>query len=119
MAQMDLEIVYLILTKVARGEVFYTYDPSQKGPGQTPGTITAKELAQIYQRITGRPIGSRVNWNTPLDQLNLFLSHCGLPALGKLVLQEGGAHPSSGEALTKVRNTQWPTFSALKNLYRK
>lgn len=119
MAQIDLETVYLILTKVAREEVFYTYDPSQRGPSQTPGTITAKELAQIYERITGRPIGSRVNWVTPLDQLNLFLSHCGLPALGKLVLQEGGAHSSSEEALAKVRNTQWPAFSTLKNLYRK
>jgi hypothetical protein len=118
MAQMDLEVVYLILTKVARGESFYTYDPSQKGPGQAPGTIASKELAQVYERITGRTIGSRVNWKTPLDQLNLFLSHCGLPAIGKLVMQDHGAGPSD-EALAKVRGTQWPAFSALKNLYRK
>jgi hypothetical protein len=119
MAQIDLQTVYLILTKVAHGDSFYTYNPSQTGPGQTPATITSKELAQIYERITGRPIGSRVNWKVPLDQLNLFLSHCGLPALGKIVFQEGGIQQSSEEALSKVRNTQWPAFSALKNLYRK
>jgi hypothetical protein len=118
MAQMDLEVVYLILTKVARGEAFYTYNPAQTEAGQASGTITAKELAQVYERITGRPIGSRVNWKTPLDQLNLFLSHCGLPALGKLVLQEDGARPAE-EAVAKVRGAQWPAFSALKNLYRK
>lgn len=118
MATIDLEIVYLILTKVAQKEDFYSYRATQTGPNQCPGAITTKELAILYERITGRQIGSRLNWNTPLDQLNLFLSHCGLPAIGKLVLQEGTTAPSD-EAFTKVHNTQWPAFNALKNLYRK
>ena len=118
MATIDLENLYLILTKVARKEDFYCYCATQAGPGQRPGTIASKELALVYERITGRPIGSRVNWNTPLNQLNLFLSHCGLPAIGKVVIQEGSP-PSSPDALARVHSAQWPAFSALKNLYRK
>ena len=118
MASIDPEVLYLILTKVARQENFYTYVATQDAPGQTPGTIAAKDLAAVYERITGNRVGSRVNWSVPLDQLNLFLSHCGLPALGKLVRQEKGLE-ATPEALGRVRDTQWPAFSALKNLYRK
>ena len=118
MATIDLEILYLILTKVARKEDFYNYTASQSGPGQKPGTISSKELALVYERIKGGHLGSRLNWSVHLEQLNLFLSHCGLPALAKVVLFEGVPNPSD-EALRKVQNAQWPTFSTLKNLYRK
>lgn len=118
MATIDLETLYLILTKVAQKADFYSYAAAQTGPGQKPGTISSKELALVYERITGRPVGSRVNWKTPLDQLDLFLSHCGLPAVGKVVLQEKGPAPSD-EALARVQNAQWPAFSRLKNLYKK
>lgn len=118
MATIDLESLYLILTKVARKEDFYSYCAAQTGPNQKPGTISSKELGLVYERITGRPVGSRVNWNTPLNQLNLFLSHCGLPAIGKVVLQ-AGSPTSSDEALSKVHSAQWPVFSVLKKLYRK
>jgi hypothetical protein len=118
MATLDLEVLYLILTKAARREDFYSYLAAQAGPGQQPGTITAKELSAVYERIKGVRLGTRVNWRPHLDQLNLFLSHCGLPALGKVLRQEGGPEPSP-EALAKVQGTQWPAFSALKNLYRK
>ncbi len=118
MAIIDLETLYLILTKVAQKTDFYSYSAAQTGVGQKPGTISSKELASVYERITGRTLGSRVNWNTSLDQLNLFLSHCGLPAIGKVVLQEKGPVPSE-EALARVQSAQWPAFSALKNLYKR
>jgi len=117
-AMIDLETLYLILTKVARKEDFYSYSAAQSAPSQRPGTVSSKELALVYERITGRRIGSGLKWDTPLDQLNLFLSHCGLPAIGKVVLLEGVPAPSD-EALAKVHSAQWPAFSALKNLYRK
>ena len=118
MATIDLEVLYLILTKVARREDFYSYSGAQSGPGQKPGTISGKELALVYERIKGVRLGSRVKWDTHLGQLNLFLSHCGLPALGKVLLQEGRPDPSP-EALAKVQDVQWPPFSSLKNLYKK
>jgi len=117
-ATIDLEVLYLILTKVARKEDFYNYSAAQTGPGQKPGTISAKEFSAVYERIKGTRLGSRVNWDTHLDQLNLFLSHCGLPALGKVLLQEGSPEPAA-DALAKVQSAQWPAFSALKNLYKK
>jgi hypothetical protein len=117
-ATIDLEILYLILTKVAQREDFYGYVAAQAGPGQMAGTISARELSAVYDRIKGTRLGSRVSWAPHLDQLNLFLSHCGLPALGK-VLRQDGAPATSPEALAKVHGTQWPAFGALKNLYRK
>ena len=115
MATIDLETLYLILTKVAQKVDFYTYNAAQTGPGQKPGTISSKELGLVYERITGRPVGSRVNWTASLDQLNLFLSHCGLPALGKVVLLEKGPEHD----LARVQSAQWPAFNVLKNLYKK
>lgn len=118
MSNIDSEVLYLILTKVARKEQFYSYDASQDRPGQKPGTISSKDLARVYERITGKRVGSRLNWKTPLEQLNILLSHCGLPAIGKVVLPDQGSEPTT-EALNKVQDTQWPAFSALRNLYKK
>lgn len=118
MSTIDPEVLYLILTKVARKETFYSYDAAQRGPGQRPGTISSRDLALVYERVTGNRVGTRLNWKTPLDHLDLFLSHCGLPALGKVVSLEKGPE-SSAVAQGKVQSTQWPAFNALKNLYRK
>ena len=118
MSNIDPEVLYLILTKVARKEPFYGYDAAQQQPIQKPGTISSRELALVYERVTGNRVGSRLNWKTPLEQLNLLLSHCGLPAIGKLVLLDQGPEPTP-EALDKVQGTQWPAFGALRNLYRK
>src|ERR1035437_5219175 len=99
----DLETLYLILTKVARKEDFYSYCAAQSAPSQRSGTISYKEVALVYELIIGRRIGSGLNWKAPLDQLNLFLSHCGLPAIGNVVLLKG-VPTSSDEALAKVHS---------------
>src|ERR1051326_55903 len=97
MATIDPEILYLILTKVARKETFYGYDPSRGVPGQ----ISARDLGAVYERITGSRVGARVNWSAHFSQLDLLLSHCGLPALSKVVRLESGPE-SSSEAVAKI-----------------
>ena len=86
MSKTDPEVLYLILTKVAARETFYNYDPVKLPSGQTPGTITHRQLGEVYERITGNRTSMRTNWNQPLDQLNTLLSQCGLPSLSPLLL---------------------------------
>ena len=111
MSNIDPEVLYLILTKVAAKEIFYSYDA-------TSGTITHRQLAEVYERVTNNRVGARLNWDTPLGQLNALLKKCGLPSLSAVVLEEGG-QSSSSDSLSKVQAAKWPPFSALKKLYRK
>ncbi len=108
MSSVDPEILYLILSKVALKVSFYTLD------GKTL-TITPKQLSEIYERITGSRVGSRVNWNLHLTQLNNLLLQCGLPAIGDVL--------SDQEKVTKnieiIHSTKWPTFVELKQIYAK
>ena len=108
MSSIDPEVLYLILTKVAAREPFYTLDGKS-------GTINGQQLGEVYERITGSRVGSRVNWEPSLTQINALLKKVGLPALG-LVFSED-SKPT--EALAKVQATKWPTFAALKALYAK
>ena len=104
----DPEVLYLILTKVAAKETFYGFD------GKT-GTITRRQLGEVYERITSSRVGSRVNWDPSLTQLNMLLQKCGLPALGVVLSDDG----KITNALNSVHSAKWPTFSALKALYAK
>jgi hypothetical protein len=106
MSTHDPEVLYLILTKVAAKEHFYGFQALQ-------GTILKRELAEVYERITGNRVGTRLNWDPHLTQLNALLSKCGLPALGAVV------EPTQPAELPKVHATKWPAFSALKDLYSK
>src|SRR3954471_19679990 len=60
MSNLDPEVLYLILSKVAAQETFYSYQP--QGAGRPLGTITPSELGQVYERITGSRVGTRLNW---------------------------------------------------------
>jgi hypothetical protein len=123
MSKIDPEVLYLILTKVAGGGAFYNYDPSTLPSTQPKGTITHRHLGEVYERITGNRVGTRINWNQPLDQLNALLSQCRLPSLSPLLLTsaEAGAVTSAPYAadIKAVQATAWPAFSALKSLYRR
>ncbi len=117
MSIVDSEVLYLILTKVAAKESFYTYDPNQIPSSQKPGTITCQQLGEVYERITGIRTGSRFNWNIPLNQLNGFLLQCSLPALGVVVVTAG--QDSSPALFSSAQATKWPPFGTLKSRYRK
>ena len=121
MSKIDPEVLYLILTKVAAKESFYNYEPSRLDPGQTPGTITQRQLGEVYERITCNRPGVRLNWDQQFEQLNSLLLKCGLPPLGAVVVAEKnqGAVPPSPESLNRVHAVKWPPFGNLKNLYRK
>ena len=123
MSKIDSEVLYLILTKVAARESFYNYDPARLPTGQIPGTITHRQLGEVYERITGNRMSLRTNWNVPLDQLNLLLAQCQLPPLSPVLLTsaEAGAkqETAASEELKKVHAAKWPPFSALKTLYRR
>ena len=121
MSKIDPEVLYLILTKVAGAQTFYNYDPAQAAPGQKPGTITLARLGEVYERVTGHSPGNRTAWTRPLNELNGFLGHCGLPPLGAVVVIDAPAPSGEKEPenLGKVRATRWPAFRDLKNLYRK
>ena len=108
MSSIDPEILYLILTKVATKEPFYSLDGKS-------GTITRRQLGEVYERITGNRVGSRVNWEPSLTQLNGLLKKCGLPAIGTVLSDEG----TITEAMKGVHSAKWPTFTALKALYAK
>lgn len=121
MSTIDPQVLYLILSKVAAKDFFYGFDAKQGAPGQTPGTITRRQLSEVYERITGNRVGARLNWDTQVGQLNTLLQKCGLPALGVVLLAEG-AQAVAGEqndALKRVHATKWPTFGELKGLYGK
>jgi hypothetical protein len=122
MSNIDPEVLYLILTKVAAKESFYSYDPARLPAGQPAGTITKEELGALYERITGNRVGSRLNWAPPLGQLNGLLLRCGLPPVGEVVLAARPAETAPAAlsaSLAKVHATKWPPFSGLKDLYRK
>jgi hypothetical protein len=126
MSKVDSEVLYLILTKVAAKEAFYTYDPKLLPTGQPAGTITHRQLGEAYERITGNRMSTRTNWNMPVDQLNALLARCGLPSLSPLLLtsaeaQAGPAARGAGPsvALLQTQAVKWPPFIALKGLYRK
>lgn len=120
--KIDSEVLYLILTKVAARVSFYNYDPATLPSGQIQGTITHRQLGDVYERVTGNRMSARTNWNVPLDQLNLLLARCQLPSLSPLLLTSAEANTKqeseTSEKLKKVHATQWPPFSALKSLYR-
>lgn len=119
MSSIDPEVLYLILTKTSARESFYGFDAMNPGPGQPPGTITPRQIAGVYERITGHRVGTRVNWVPPLTQLNALLARCALPPLGTLVRLETAGEPSATAtpgALDRVHATKWPTFGALKTL---
>jgi|GEM_PF-6675785 len=111
MSSIDPEVLYLILTKVAGKQTVYGFDANVPPSGQKPGTITRLQLAEVHERITGNRVGARLNWDTPIGQLDALLAKCGLPALRTVV------EPLNEALLIKVHATQWPAFSALKNLY--
>ncbi len=115
MSRIDPEVLYLILTKVASQESCYTYDPKELAPGQRSGTVTPKKLAEVYERITSHRVGSQLNWNAPLAQLDELLARCGLPALSGVVREANGVDEKPWSAPP----SKWPAFSALKELYRK
>lgn len=117
MSVTDPEVLYLILTKTSARESFYGFDAANPGPGQTPGTITSRQLAAVYERITGNRVGTRLNWATPITQLNTLLGKCKLPPLGVVFLAEGSTTDTA--ALAKAHATKWPPFGALKSLYTK
>jgi hypothetical protein len=108
MSSIDPEVLYLILTKVAAKEPFYSFDGKK-------GTITRRQLGEVYERITGSRVGSRMNWDAPLTQLNTLLQKCGLPAIGLVLSESGSITPE----LIAVHAKTWPPFSALKGLYSK
>ncbi|MGZ3697327.1 MAG: hypothetical protein ACXWP5_04415 [Bdellovibrionota bacterium] len=113
MSQIDPQVLYLILTKVAAKEIFYNFDGAK-----TTGTITTRQLGEVYERITGNRVGTRLNWTAHLSQVDLLLKQCGLPSLSPVVVIEGGA-AATPESLSKAHQTRWPPFAELKNLYRK
>ena len=119
MSSVDIEVLYLILTKVAAGATFYNYDPKQLPPGSIPGTITKKHLAEVYERITGLRTSGALNWGVPIKQIQDILARCKLPSLAPVVVDLEATHPSTAERVAKARATQWPAFSALKDLYKK
>ncbi len=123
MSKIDSEVLYLILTKVAAREKFYNYDPALLPSGQAPGTITHRQLGEVYERVTGNRMSIRTNWNPPLDQLNTLLGQCRLPSLSPLLLTSAeaaaGPPPERARELEKVHSMKWPLFSALKMLYRR
>lgn len=113
MSQIDPQVLYLILTKVAAKENFYGYDAAKPLAPLKPGTITPRSLGEVYDRITGGRSGARQNWAPHLQQLHDLVVRCGLPPLTTVV---DGAE---GEALTKVHAAAWPPFHELKKLYGK
>lgn len=123
MSKVDSEILYLILTRVAARQSFYNYEPQQLPSTQAAGTVTHRQLSEVYERITGNRTGIRMNWNIPLAQLNALLALCRLPSLSPVILTstEAGQPLSAAakRALSEVHATQWPPFGDLKNLYRK
>jgi hypothetical protein len=123
LSKIDPEVLYLILSKVAAGEAFYNYDPRTLPSGQPVGTITHRQLGEVYERITGNRMGIRTNWSPPLAQLDALLTQCRLPALSPLLLTSAeaasGAAPPDSAAMAKARAAKWPLFSALKGLYRR
>jgi hypothetical protein len=123
MSKIDPEVLYLILTKVAGRQSFYNYDVAQLPSGQAPGTITHRQLSEIYERITGNRMSVRTNWNLPLGQLNALLALCSLPSFSPLLLTSAEAGAGSQGAvsseLKRVHDQKWPPFSALKGLYRR
>lgn len=124
MSKIDPEVLYMILTKVAARAAFYNYDPAQLPSSQPEGTITHRQLGEVYERITGDRVGIRTNWNLPLDQLNVLLGHCRLPSLSPLLLTtaEASAPPGSAaetEARRRTQEQKWPAFGELKKLYRR
>jgi hypothetical protein len=110
-SKIDPEVLYLILTKVASREAFYTYDPARLPTGQSPGTVSPQQLGELYERITGNRVGASTKWSLPLDQLDLFLGRCKLPPLSPLLSGEP-------EGLKRAQAAKWPGFGALKKLYR-
>ena len=108
MSSIDPEVLYLILTKVAAKEPFYSLDGKS-------GTITRRQLGEVYERITGSRVGSRVNWDPTLLQLNTLLKKCGLPEIGPVLSDDGKVT----EAVALIHSKRWPTFAALKTLYAK
>ncbi|MBY0472188.1 hypothetical protein K2X30_13560 [bacterium] len=118
MSTVDPEILYLILSKTAAKESFYTFNAAQPGPGQLPGTITRRQLSAVYERITGNRNAGRLGWDAPLTQLNGLLKKCKLPPLGTVLLAEGDAPPDAA-VLAQVHAAKWPTFSGLKTLLQK
>jgi hypothetical protein len=123
MSKIDSEVLYLILTKVAAKESFYNYEPKLLPSTQAAGTVTHRQLGDVYERITGNRTGTRMNWNIPLGQLNALLALCKLPSLSPVILTSAEAGqpltPSAQRALSDVHATKWPPFSALKSLYRR
>lgn len=121
MSKIDSEVLYLILTKVAAQQSFYNYDPEKLPSGQSPGTITHRQLGEVYERITGDRMSVRTNWGPPLEQLNRLLAQCALPSLTPLLLTAAGATrvTETSVELKKVHAEKWPPFSALKGLYRR
>jgi hypothetical protein len=114
MSTIDPEILYLILSKVARREVVYQFDPTSS---PVPGTISKKQLAEVYERISGSRPGSRLNWQAPISQLSALLKRCQLPELGVVVLKDADSKPEAA-SLAKAHAASWPTFAELKKRYR-
>jgi hypothetical protein len=106
MSDIDPEVLYLILTKVASKERFYTLDGSTD-------TITPRQLGEVYERITGSRVGSRVNWEPSLKQLNLLLKKCKLPSLGDVLSVDG----TVADPVAAIGKTKWPTFGELKKRF--
>ncbi len=114
MSRIDPEVLYLILTKVAAKQTFYGYDPAQLATtGQKPGTISTRQLAEVYERVTGNRVGATLKWSTHFTQLDGLLAGCGLPSLS--VVADPGA---TDDRVIKAMATKWPPFSGLKKLYR-
>ena len=108
---------------MAAQETFYNYDPALLPAGQTKGTITHRQLGEVYERITSNRMSVRTNWNIPLQQLNALLALCKLPSLSPLILTSAQAaacaETSLSVELAKAQVQKWPPFSTLKTLYRR